>query len=272
MEYLIFFRLALVFYLFGTVFYLSFLMNRKASFTRISLGVTGLGFLSHTLALFGRAFDAGYIPLTNLHEAMSFFSWALVLAFLLIEYQYRIHVLGSFLLPLSFISLISASALPAEIKKLDPLLQSAWLGIHVVLTILGAVAFSMAFVAGVMYLLQDSFLKSKKFNALYFKLPSLDVLDDLNYRAIAFGFPLLTLGLITGSIWAEYAWGSFWSTDPKQTWALITWFFYAAMLLGRMTIGWRAKKAAYLAIIGFVGVVFTFIGVNLLFEGRHVFL
>jgi cytochrome c-type biogenesis protein CcsB len=270
-EYILFFRLALGFYLIGTIFYLSYLVSRKETLTRLSLGVTGLGFLSHTLAMFGRAFEAGYIPLTNLHEAMSFFSWALVLSFLLIEYQYRIHVLGAFLLPLSFISLISAAALPDEIRHLDPLLQSAWLGIHTVLAILGSVAFSMAFLAGLMYLIQERFLKSKKFNAIYYKLPSLDVLDDLNYRAIFMGFPLLTVGIISGSIWAEYAWGAFWSTDPKQTWALITWLFYAAMLVGRLSFGWRAKKAAYLAIIGFVGVVFTFIGVNLLFQGKHTF-
>ncbi|MBI5197751.1 MAG: c-type cytochrome biogenesis protein CcsB [Nitrospirae bacterium] len=269
---MLFFRLALAFYFLGTVFYLSYLVSKKETLTKLSFAVTGFGFLSHSLALFGRAFEAGYIPLTNLHEAMSFFSWALVLAFLLIEYQYRLHVLGSFLLPLSFISLISAAALPDEIRKLDPLLQSAWLGIHTVLAILGSVAFSMAFVAGLMYLIQERFLKSKKFNAVYFKLPSLDVLDDLNYRAIFLGFPLLTLGIISGSIWAEYAWGSFWSKDPKQMWALITWLFYGVMLVGRLTMGWRAKRAAYLAIIGFIGVVFTFIGVNFLFHGKHTFL
>lgn len=271
MMHIFFFQMALAFYFLGTVFYLSYLVSRKETLTRLSIGVTAFGFLCHTIATFGRAFEAGYIPLTNLHEAMSFFSWALVLAFLLIEYQYRIHVLGSFLLPLSFISLISAAALPDKIKELDPVLKSAWLGIHTVLSLLGAVSFSMAFVAGVMYLLQEKFLKSKQFNALYYKLPSLDVLDDMNYKAISLGFPLLTLGIITGSIWAEYAWGSFWSKDPKQTWALITWLFYAAMLVGRLTLGWRAKKAAYLAIIGFIGVVFTFVGVNLLLQGKHAF-
>src|SRR3989304_5880732 len=202
---------------------------------------------------------------------MSFFSWALVLAFLLVEYRYRIHVLGSFVLPLTFISLISSAALPMGIKMLDPLLQSAWLGVHTILAIMGATAFSMAFLAGVMYLLQEWFLKSKRFNSLHYKLPALDLLDTLNYRAISFGFPLLTLGIITGSIWAEYAWGTYWNWDPKQTWSLIIWLFYAAMLHGRVAMGWQGKKAAYLAIIGFAGVIFTFVGVNILLYGRHAF-
>jgi len=132
-------------------------------------------------------------------------------------------------------------------------------------------AFSIAFLAGLMYLLQERFLKSKSFNILYYKLPSLDLLDDLNYRAISFGFSLLTLGIITGSIWAEYAWGTYWNWEPKQTWSLIIWLFYAAMLHGRISVGWRGKKAAYLAIIGFLGVVFTFVGVNILLQGRHAF-
>ena len=268
---ILFIKVAIAIYFFGTASFLYYLISRKDSPKRFSFGITGFGFLFHTIALLTRTVEASYIPITNLHEAMSFFSWALILAFLLIEYKYRIYVLGSFVLPLTFISLISAAALPMEIKMLDPMLQSTWLGIHTILAILGATAFSIAFLAGLMYLLQERFLKSKSFNILYYKLPSLDLLDDLNYRAISFGFSLLTLGIITGSIWAEYAWGTYWNWEPKQTWSLIIWLFYAAMLHGRISVGWRGKKAAYLAIIGFLGVVFTFVGVNILLQGRHAF-
>jgi len=265
------FKIAVTIYFFSMTSFLYYLVSRKESPRRVSFGITGLGFIFHTLALIVRTIEATYIPITGLHEAMSFFSWALVLAFLLIEYKYRIYVLGSFVLPLTFISLISSAALPMEIKMLDPMLQSTWLGVHTILAIMGATAFSIAFLAGLMYLLQEWFLKTKKFNILYHKLPSLDILDDLNYRAISFGFPLLTLGIITGSIWAEYAWGTYWNWEPKQTWSLIVWLFYAAVLHGRLSIGWRGKKAAYMAIIGFFGVVFTFVGVNILLQGRHAF-
>lgn len=268
---IIFFKIAIVVYFFATASFLYYLVSRNESPKRYSFGITGLGFLFHSAALIIRTVEASHIPITNLHEAMSFFSWVLVLAFLLIEYKYRIYVLGSFVIPLTFISLISSAALPMDIKELDPALQSSWLGIHTILAIMGATAFSISFMAGVMYLLQDWFLKSKRFNIVYHKLPSLDLLDDLNYRAISFGFPLLTLGILTGSIWAEFAWGTYWNWDPKQTWSLIVWLFYAALLHVRLSAGWRGKKAAYMSVIGFIGVVFTFIGVNIFLYGRHTF-
>ena len=105
---------------------------------------------------------------------------------------------------------------------------------------------------------------------LYQKLPSLDVLDEINYRCLSFGFPLLTVAIITGAIWAETAWGTYWSWDPKETWSLITWFIYAALLHGRLTTGWRGRRAAVLSIIGFFVLLFTFLGVNLLpSESQH---
>ena len=120
----------------------------------------------------------------------------------------------------------------------------------------------MAFGAGIMYLLMERELKTKKMGAIFKRLPSLNVLDDINYRCLTIGFPLLTLGIITGSIWAQNAWGSYWSWDPKETWSLITWFLYAALFHERMTVGWRGRRAAVLAILGFAAVLFTFLGVT----------
>lgn len=270
---ILFFKVTLLFYFLGTALFLFNLWDRKGGrvvpnrssgprpwIQKMAILVTGAGFIAHTLALILRIREAGYIPFTNLHEAISFFSWAIVLVFFLVEFRYRIDVLGSFILPLAFLSLVSAAALPNEIPALDPRLKSVWLGIHTTLSLLGIVAFAVAFIAGVMYLLQESFLKSKQFNSLYYKLPSLDLLDDWNQKAILLGFPLLTLGIISGALWAQYAFGSFWmSNNSKQAISLGTWFFYLIVLHGRITIGWRAKKAAHLAIIGFVGVVFIFV-------------
>lgn len=269
----LFFKVTLLFYFLGTAFFLFNLWDRKGGrglssepsrmtlwSQRLAVTVTGAGFITHTLALAIRLKEGGYIPLTNLHEAISFFSWAIVLVFFLVEFQYHVYVLGSFVLPLAFLSLMSAAALPNEIPALDPTLKSAWLGIHTILSVLGIVAFAIAFIAGIMYLLQEKFLKSKQFNSLYYKLPSLDLLDQWNQKAILFGFPLLTLGIISGALWAQYTFGSFWtSNNPKQALSLLTWFFYLIVLHGRITIGWRAKKAAHLAIIGFVAVIFIFV-------------
>lgn len=257
----LFFTTTLVLYFVGTVFFLAYLLRRSESLSNLSLAVAGIGFLTHTVALVSRMVAVGHVPVTSFHEAMSFFSWALVLVFLLVELRHHIHVLGSFILPLALISLLSAAALPKEIPTLEPVLKTVW--IHVTLSVLGTVAFAVAFVAGLMYLIQEGLLKSKRFNVLYAKLPPLDFLDHLNQQSIVVGFPLLTLGIITGAVSAEFARGTFLSWNPEQTWAVITWVFYFVVLLGRLTVGWRAKRAAYLTIIGFAGVVLTFVGVIL---------
>ena len=120
-----------------------------------------------------------------------------------------------------------------------------------------------------MYLLQEHYLKRKILGAMFHRLPSLDTLDDINYRCLAVGFPLLTAAIISGAIWAKAVWGEYWSWEPKQTWSLITWFVYAALLHGRLTTGWRGRRAAILAIAGFCVILFTYLGVNLLLPGHH---
>ncbi len=257
----LFFSATLASYFAGTILFLTYLLRRSETLSKVSLGITGIGFLTHTLALVSRMVAVGHIPVASFHEAMSFFSWALVLVFLFVELRHRIHVLGSFILPLALVSLISSAVFPQEIPTLGPMLKTVWL--HVTLSMLGTVGFAVAFVAGIMYLIQDRLLKSKRFNVLYTKLPPLDFLDRLNQQSIVLGFPLLTLGIIMGAISAEFARGSYLNWNPEQTWALVTWVFYFVVLLGRLTVGWRAKRAAYLTIIGFAGVVLTFIGVVL---------
>lgn len=261
----VFFITTLVLYFAGTVLFLTYLLRRSETLSQVSLGITGLGFLSHTVALITHMATVGHAPLTSFHEALSFFSWALVLVFLWVEFRHRIHVLGSFILPLALVSLLSAAALPKQIPTLGPVLKTV--GVHVTLSMLGTVGFAVAFVAGIMYLIQDGLLKSKRFNVLYAKLPPLDFLDRLNQQSIVLGFPLLTLGIITGAISAEFARGTYLSWNPEQVWALITWIFYFGVLLGRLTVGWRAKRAAYLTIIGFAGVVLTFVGIVLKGQG-----
>jgi cytochrome c-type biogenesis protein CcsB len=167
--------------------------------------------------------------------------------------------------------MVLASLFPKEIVPVEPVLNSFWLPVHVIFAIGGNDMFALAFAAGVMYLIQERQIKSKRIGGFYRRLPALKVLDDLNSRCLTLGFPLLTLGIITGSIWAESAWGTYWSWDPKQTWSLITWFIYAALLHGRLTVGWRGRRAAIFAVAGFFFLIFTFLGVNLLLSGTHGF-
>lgn len=267
----LFFQLTLGFYLGGTIAYLVYLLSsheRTAWAGRLLLGV---GFCSHGLAFMLRYIEAGHAPLVNLHESLSFFAWLVVGFFLLLRYRYKVEMLGAFVSPLALLLVIGAAALPKEILPLPPALRSWWLPIHVTFAFLGDAIFALAFCAGVVYLIQERLVKSKRVGALSGRLPSLEVLDEVNYRALTIGFPLLTIGIVTGAVWAEYAWGSYWSWDPKETWSLITWLLYAALLHQRLMIGWRGKKAAIMAIVGFGAVLFTFLGVNLLMEGLHTY-
>jgi len=266
-----FIQLATLFYLLGMLFYLFYVVWLRDLLSRLSATIVTLGFVSHTLGLLIRYLEAGYTPVTNLHESLSFFAWMIIGVLLMAILKYKIKVLGAFLSSIALILMLFALTLPKEILPLHPVLRSFWHPFHVTFAFLGNSIFTLAFCCGVIYLIQEHQLKSKKVGALAKRLPSLTVLDDLNYQALKFGFPLLTLGIITGAVWAEYAWGRYWGWDPKETWSLITWFLYAAMLHQRLTVGWRGRKAAIMAIIGFLAVLFTFLGVNLLLPGLHTY-
>lgn len=264
----LFFQLTLALYFVGTLLFLVNLGGRYERVMRLSLAATTAGFVFHTLALGFGILETRQLPLTTFHGAMSFFSWALVLISVVAEFRYRMIVLGSFILPLAFLSLVSAAALPKEIRSLDPMLFDIWIVLHVSLTILGFVAFTIAFVAGILYLIQERLLKSKQLDKVHAQLPSLESLDSLNSRSILLGFPLLTLGMITGAVLSENIWDSYWGLEPVQTLTLTAWLFYLVMLHGRLTVGWRAKRAAYLAVFGFITVVLA-VGVNFFSKGPH---
>lgn len=268
------FKITLLFYSVATVLYLVDVIRRKEKVGKTGKSARWIlvgGFVLHCATLVARYLEVGYTPVANLHESLSFFAWTLVGIFLLFDIRYRMTVLGAFSCPLAVILMLVGSTATTAMKELNPALDSWWFPVHVTLAFLGNAVFTVAFVVGVMYLLQERMLKSKKFSALYYRLPSLDVLDSINYKCLSFGFPLMTMGIISGAVWANSAWGGYWRWDPKETWALVTWFWYAALLHGRLTIGWRGRRAAIFAIIGFLCLLFTFLGVNLLLSDLHSF-
>jgi cytochrome c-type biogenesis protein CcsB len=259
------------FYLAGALLYLYFILALNERSARLGRMFLLIGVILHAVGFAGRYVVAGYTPVTSLFESLSFFAFAIVGVFLVFEVRYNLRVLGAFVAPLAFAFSAFAAFLPGQVRTLPPALNSYWLPIHVMLLFIGNAVFAVAFGAGIMYLLMERELKSKKMGAIFKRLPSLNVLDDINYRCLTIGFPLLTLGIITGSIWANYAWGSYWSWDPKEVWSLVTWLLYAALLHGRVTVGWRGRRAAIFAIVGFCAVLFTFLGVNLLLPGLHTY-
>ena len=268
----ILFELALTFYFAATVVSITELFKGSKITSKIMLSLAGVGFAIHTMSIIFRYSLAGHIPITNFHEATSFFSWCIVLIFFILQYRYKIGLLSSFILPVVFVLMLSSSMLPREIKPLSPVLQSYWLGIHTVLAFLGNAAFALAFGIGFMYLVQEHYVKTKHLGGLFERLPSLQTLDEVNYRLITFGFPLLTLAIITGALWAESAWGSYWNWDAREVWSLVTWFIYAIVLHARLVAGWRGKRAAILSIVGFLTIIIAFFGIKLLRKGLHVFL
>lgn len=211
----------------------------------------------------------GHAPLSNLYESLIFFAWTITLIYLYIEQRYKFRAIGAFTTPLAFLALAYASLSPNisdRIQPLLPALKSNWLIAHVVACFIGYAAFAIAFGISIMYL----FKKRDTENTGVFleRFPAPNVLEELNHQMVMLGFLFLSVGIITGAVWANSAWGRYWGWDPKETWSLITWFVYATLLHARMMRGWRGRKIAYLSIFGFGAVLFTYFGVNYL-PGLH---
>ncbi len=205
---------------------------------------------------------------------MVFFSWSTVLIYLLIDWKYKQRSIGAFVLPIALFSMLWAQmSLHADIDPLVPALQSNWLTYHVITCFLGYAGFAVAFGVSVMYLMkigkEEKYQGSEPMGGILGLFPPTKVLDDLNYKAIMIGWPLLTLGIVTGAAWANYAWGTYWSWDPKETWSLIVWFLYAAFIHARFTRGWVGRRAAWLSVFGFAATLFCYLGVNLVLSGLH---
>ncbi|SLM32504.1 Cytochrome c-type biogenesis protein CcsB [Desulfamplus magnetovallimortis] len=213
----------------------------------------------------------GYAPLSNMYESLVFFALSISSVFLWFEYRYGNRFLGAFVVPFSAVAMGLAGLKNPAITPLIPALKSNWLIAHVVTCFIGYAAFAISCGLGSVYLLM---LKSNSSSAgrlsrLMSQLPSLDTIDDIIQKTLVFGFFWFTAGIITGAVWANSAWGTYWSWDPKETWSLITWFLYAAALHFRYIMGWGGKRIAWFSIIGFASVMFTYYGVNYLLSGLH---
>lgn len=241
--------------------------------------VTIFGLIMNTAALGTRAYErlehlGTFAPWSNQFEAMAFVSWAIIFGYLLFEARYKIKSVGAFVVGIGFIAMGAASLLPYRYQTAEPLvpaLNSYWIYIHVSVTLLSYAAFAMAGGLGVMYLVKERAERLGKPSRVSNALPDLETIDELGYKAIMVGFPLLAFGIILGAMWANYAWGGYWSWDPKETWSLIVWLIYGAYIHARMTRGWEGRRAAIYAIFGLLMVVFCFWGVNFLLSGLHAY-
>jgi len=270
------------------------LLSRVGRFSTIAANVI-LFFI-----LCSRWIVAGYFPLSNLYESLLFLTWILLTVYLYIETKTKSKLIGSVLIPVTLlISGFANLTLSPEMQKSSPLvpaLQSNWLMLHVSMMLLSYGALIMGSLLCLLFLvisqnkdinlkLIDSsslplfnimldYYEAKLFSpsseiSEFGKLKLLQSLDNWSYRIIGLGFPFLTIGIISGGVWANEAWGSYWSWDPKETWALITWLIFATYLHARLTKGWEGKKTAILGSLGFFVIWICYLGVNFLGKGLH---
>ena len=256
-----------------------------------------------TIILTWRWIESGYFPLSNLYESLLFFTWGITFIALILESATSLNLLGAIITPLAmFIVGFATLSLPDGMQKAAPLvpaLKSNWLMMHVSIMMFSYSTLIIGSLLSIVFLVltrgrqvnlkgssvgnikiqgpnmseisreSDLQLQESRNGVLEKKLNLLESLDNLSYRIIGLGFPLLTIGIIAGAVWANEAWGSYWSWDPKETWALITWLVFAAYLHTRITKSWQGKGPAMLASLGFIVVWVCYLGVNFLGKGLH---
>jgi len=256
-------------YMIGAAGYLAYLFIQKDYLQKIGCCLLLSGFVFHSTSIVYGFFQSGHIPVHNLNETLSISGWAIIGVFLWVQYKFHLKILGVYAAPLAAFAMVMASQFSREPAPIKNVFNSVWLHIHIFAVFIGEASFALACGLGILYLLQEHTIKAKSHGFFYKRLPSLELLDLAGYTCIIAGFLLLTLGLITGFVYAKSIWGRFWSWDPKEVWSGITWLLYAALLHQRLVVGWRGRKSAVMAILGFIVILFTFLGVNFLLTGHH---
>ncbi len=247
----------LLFYAVGGLHALLYAVLRRSVLTTVSLTATLLGFACHTAALALRWNESGHFPALGMHDGAMLLAWAIVLVFLLVYVTTRVDAAGVFAYPFA-VALVFVSNLTPAAERVDPVLRSVYLPVHVFLAVFGYGALFAAFSMGVLYLFQEKELRSRSPRRFYYLIPSLERSDTIGGRSVVGGFGFLTLAIITGFLWNHSLHHRFWTGDPKEWAALTAWVIYVLILVARWRGRWGGRRAAWLAIVGFAVVVFTF--------------
>ena len=262
----ILFTSAMVLYFISMILFFLFFVMKQEKFGKIGRLSLLIGFVLHTAALVVRGIGAKRLPMTNQYEFATCFAWGICLVCLIFVWRYHFEALATFAVPVIFVIMGYAAMQSREVRELMPSLRSSWLAFHVSTAIISYGAFGVSFAVSAIFLLRER-MKDRGFWESH--IPDKEKLDLISYRAVALGLLFLTFVIVTGAIWAEKAWGSYWSWDPKETWSLVTWLIYALYLHLRISRNWKGRSAAIFAIIGFICVIFTYIGVNTFLPGIH---
>lgn len=234
-------------------------------------GAMIFGLISNGAAIVIRTMESGHLPFADMYEFGIVFVLVTVVLAAIFERRYEAYNLHAFVLPIVVVLAVTVIISYNASRPLVPALKSSWLVIHVVTAVVAYGALATACAVATMYLWRHRLIQNGHKDETDCLLPSLDRLEMLADRLVSCAMPCLTLLIVTGAIWAEYAWGSYWQWDPKETWSLITWVIYAIYLHGRRVMGWRGVKAMGLLIIGFIAVLITYVGINLLKLGLHAY-
>jgi cytochrome c-type biogenesis protein CcsB len=250
--------------------------SKSEAASRIGVLLTWLAFVLHLAGVVTRGLAAGRVPWGNMYEFSITASLAVAVVYLLCVHRYKLQWLGlGVTVVLAAVLGLATLALYTPAGPLVPALHSYWLVIHVSAAAISGGAFTVGGLVSVLYLVKSRAERrvlegGAAMSQSLRRLPSSEAMDGIAYKVLAFAFPLWTFGvLVAGPIWAEYAWGRYWGWDPKEVWALITWVVYAAYLHARATAGWRGRRAAGIAIVGWCVFIFDFVVVNLLVSGMH---
>ncbi|UCG80955.1 MAG: cytochrome c biogenesis protein CcsA [Desulfobacterales bacterium] len=252
------FTLTIACYIASSLGYQGYVLFQRRPVYRVASIILWVGFLCHTGFIAMQYLEGGHIPVQNLHETLSTFGWAVVGVFLILQIKFNLMVLGALVAPLATLCVVIATILPRPPVEIDPLFRSLWRTFHIGTLIVGLAAFAIAFLVGILYLIQERAIKDKKRGFFFRRLPSLNLLDSMGYTCLVTGFPMLTCGILTGVIYAQMIHGRFWSWNHKEISAGITWLVYAALLHERLAVGWQGRRAAIMIIVGFVILIFTF--------------
>lgn len=264
--------IAIVFYALAAIYFSIKFFFKREKVRYVGFLFLFIGVFTHALTVLLTGLEYHRFPAATFSEAFSLLTLLAISLFVVIAHKSEMDAAAVILLPITIAALLlNIFKNGSERAVIDPVLRGGWIYIHIPLMILSVAALSISFLMAVMYLIQEKQLKSKHPAFFYYRLPSLEVCEELSYRSLWFGFFLLTFGILTGMIWSKYLRGVYWSWDYKEIWSVITWILYAVLIHGRTLSAWRGRKAAYLAIVGFVFILFAFAGVSLVFKSYHTF-
>lgn len=253
-------------YMAAAIVYGLFFFFQSSNLRRVGTTLLFAGLVVQTAAVSMRFLLTGHVPVSNMYESITFTSWVALALAGFFELRKRSGVVGLGAAMLGFLMLTASSMMPLHDTRIHPLravLNSYWLNIHVTMMLISYAAFALAAVFAGGYLLKswlgrESLLGGGK---AAMELPQM---EEFAYRLVQVGWPVLTVGITLGGVWADTAWGRFWGWDPKETWAFITWIVYTIYLHSRMVMGWRGRTSALACVIGFICVLITWLGVSYL--------